>query len=330
MINQPPSAGTAGEEAEPVRRGFSSLAAGGLDWDCLPLRLYVKGNRKFWNPADIDFTQDRDDWAALPAPMRAAFTGLGAMFLGGEEAVTRDLQPFMTAMAAEGRFADEIYLTQFCFEEGRHVEVFRRWLDAVGVTHDLNAVMASNPGYLKIFHEVLPRALRQLTYDPGPASQVRASVTYNHVVEGTLALTGYHAWNLVCERLGIFPGMRQVIARIGDDERRHMAWGTYTCRRHVAAYDEMFHVARKQLRSLLPHAIHMIQTSARQYPFDLIGVSAQELLLYATGRAQRRMRAIESARGSVAGTAEADRIPELLEDSFAREDSHLLAPAGTL
>jgi ribonucleoside-diphosphate reductase beta chain len=37
---------------------------------------------------------------------------------------------------------------------------------------------------------------------------VLASVTYNHVVEGTLALTGYHAWNLLCTARGVLPGMQ--------------------------------------------------------------------------------------------------------------------------
>ncbi len=33
-----------------------------------------------------------------------------------KEAVTHDIQPFMAAMAAEGRLGDEMYLAQFCFD----------------------------------------------------------------------------------------------------------------------------------------------------------------------------------------------------------------------
>ena len=47
------------------RQGFSSLKAGGFHWDALPLRLFDKGNRKFWNPRDIDFSQDAKDWQEL-------------------------------------------------------------------------------------------------------------------------------------------------------------------------------------------------------------------------------------------------------------------------
>ena len=38
-----------------TRTRSHSLAAGGLNWDSLPLKLFTGGNAKFWNPADIDF-----------------------------------------------------------------------------------------------------------------------------------------------------------------------------------------------------------------------------------------------------------------------------------
>lgn len=308
------------------RGGFFSLDAGGLDWDCLPLRLYRKGNARFWNPADVDLERDAEDWAALSPPMREAFTGLCAMFVAGEEAVTRDLQPFIAAMSAEGRFADEMYLTQFCYEEARHVEVFRRWLDAVGLTADLNARVMANPGYRAIFCDALPSALQVLTHDPSPVNQVRASVTYNHVVEGTLALTGYHAWNRTCTQLGIFPGMRRLISLIGDDERRHMAWGTYTCRRHVAADPALWAVVRKRMSELLPHAVRQIHFATQGYSEEMFGMQSESLLHYATSRARRRLGAIRSAvHDSVTGV-EHDTVPETLEDAFAAEDAAQAVP----
>ena len=51
------------------RTGFHSLK-GRFDWDHLPLRLFAKGNAKFWNPADIDFSRDAEDWAALTDAQR--------------------------------------------------------------------------------------------------------------------------------------------------------------------------------------------------------------------------------------------------------------------
>jgi ribonucleoside-diphosphate reductase beta chain len=121
-----------------TRNGFHSIAAGGLNWNSLPLKLFAGGNAKFWNPADIDFSRDRLDFAALSDAERDYAIRLCAQFIAGEESVTQDIQPFMSAMRAEGRLGDEMYLTQFAFEEAKHTQVFRLWLDAVGVTDDLH------------------------------------------------------------------------------------------------------------------------------------------------------------------------------------------------
>ena len=47
---------------------------------------------------------------------------------------------------------------------------------------------------MEIFTRQLPDSLYALAADPSPRNQIRASVTYNHIVEGTLALTGYFTW----------------------------------------------------------------------------------------------------------------------------------------
>ena len=120
------------------RTGFGSLRSGGLNWQTLPLKLFMGGNAKFWNPADIDFSQDAKDWATLGDDEQFLIKTLTSLFIAGEEAVTEDIQPFMEAMSAEGRLGDEMYLTQFAFEEAKHCQAFRLWLDAIGVTEDLH------------------------------------------------------------------------------------------------------------------------------------------------------------------------------------------------
>ena len=198
--------------ALPERQGFGTLRAGGLHWDAFPLRLFAKGNAKFWDPLDLDFSRDAADWNELNSEQHRSATYLVAQFVAGEEAVTQDIQPFLRAMAAEGRLGDEMYLTQFCFEEAKHTQVFRLWMDAVGLTADLHPYVADNPYYRQLFYEELPHSLRVLETDPSPASQVRASVTYNHVIEGSLALTGYYAWQKVCTNAGSCPGCRNSCA----------------------------------------------------------------------------------------------------------------------
>jgi ribonucleoside-diphosphate reductase beta chain len=303
------------------RTGFQSLRAGGFNWDSLPLRLYAKGNRKFWNAADIDFSQDAEDWQRLDERQRFSATMLCAQFIAGEEAVTEDIQPFIRAMAVEGRIGDQMYLTQFAFEEARHTEVFRRWLDAVGITEDLHPYIENNPGYRAIFYEALPEALRSLDDDPSPANQVRASVTYNHVVEGTLALTGYHVWNKICTSQNILPGMRELVRRIGDDERRHMAWGTFTCRRHVAADEKNWEIVQERMAELLPHAMSQISWAMEHSDEDAFNISVEDLVAYASSRAARRLGAIEAAIGVPVAQIDYDASPEELEETFGAEDA---------
>ena len=76
----------------------------------------------------------------------------------------------MSAMRAEGRLGDEMYLTQFAFEEAKHTQVFRMWLDAVGITDDLHHYLDDVPTYRTIFYEELPespqRACRPTRHRP--------------------------------------------------------------------------------------------------------------------------------------------------------------------
>ncbi|WP_066900633.1 R2-like ligand-binding oxidase [Mycolicibacterium houstonense] len=305
---------------------FGSLAKGGLNWDSVPLRLFAGGNAKFWNPADIDFSRDRADWESLTDREREYATRLCAQFIAGEEAVTKDIQPFMAAMRAEGRLGDEMYLTQFAFEEAKHTQVFRLWLDAVGITDDLHSFFDDLPAYRQIFYEELPECLDALYTDPSPAAQVRASVTYNHIVEGMLALTGYYAWHKICVDRGILPGMQELVGRIGDDERRHMAWGTFTCRRHVAADDANWAVFEDRMNQLIPLALRLTEEGFGLYAPDIpFGLVQDEFMQYSADKGMRRFGTISSARGRPLEEIDLDYSPLTLEDTFADEDARALA-----
>ena len=311
-----------------TRTHSGSLVAGGLNWDSLPLKLFAGGNAKFWDPADIDFSRDRADWERLSDVERDFATRLCAEFIAGEEAVTEDIQPFMAAMRAEGRLGDEMYLTQFAFEEAKHTQVFRMWLDAVGITDDLHSYLEPLTAYRQMFYEELPNCLNALSIDPSPAAQIRASVTYNHVVEGMLALTGYYAWHKICVGRGILPGMQELVRRIGDDERRHMAWGTFTCRRHVAADDSNWTVFETRMNELIPLALQATEQGFALYDPMPFGMCLDEFMQYSADKGMRRFGTISSARGRLVGEIDVDYSPVQLEDTFADEDEKVLAAAS--
>jgi ribonucleoside-diphosphate reductase beta chain len=311
-----------------TRTQSGSLVRGGLNWDSLPLKLFAGGNAKFWDPADIDFSRDRADWEELSDVERDFATRLCAEFIAGEEAVTEDIQPFMAAMRAEGRLGDEMYLTQFAFEEAKHVQVFRMWLDAVGISDDLHSFLEPLTAYREMFYEELPNCLNALSIDPSPAAQIRASVTYNHVVEGMLALTGYYAWHKICVDRGILPGMQELVRRIGDDERRHMAWGTFTCRRHVAADDANWTVFETRMNELIPLALQATEQGFALYDPMPFGMQLDEFMQYSADKGMRRFGTISSARGRPVGEIDLDYSPVQLEDTFAEEDQKVLAASA--
>jgi ribonucleoside-diphosphate reductase beta chain len=231
----------------------------------------------------------------------------------------------MSAMREEGRLGDEMYLTQFAFEEAKHTQVFRLWLDAVGMTEDLQAYLEPLPAYRTMFYDELPDCLNALSSDASPAAQIRASVTYNHVVEGMLALTGYYAWHKICVERGILPGMQELVRRIGDDERRHMAWGTFTCRRHVAADDANWGVFESRMNELMPLALEATVQGFALFDVMPFGLVQDEFMQYAADKGMRRFGTISSARGRPLTEIDLDYSPVQLEDTFAAEDEKALA-----
>jgi ribonucleoside-diphosphate reductase beta chain len=219
----------------------------GLKTDALPWRLWDKGKRLHWDPADIDFTQDRKDWDGMPLEHQLMVAGLANGFMVGEEGVTLDIMPMVFAMADEDRAEETIFLTQFCYEEAKHVDFFHRWFQAMGVQplemRKLSRQRAQEQGMRLqdeeqpngLFESILPRKMRRLLTDHSPEAFLDASVTYNQFIEGCLAIAGYRMWNQMFDGFGVLAGLREGIVHIQADERRHIAYGTYLCRRIIAA-----------------------------------------------------------------------------------------------
>jgi len=96
------------------------------------MRLFQKAKRLgTWDPQAIDFTRDGADWARFTEVEKDFILRTVALFQAGEEGVTSDLLPLNHGVASEGRIEEEIFLTSFLWEEAKHVEFFRRWLDEV-------------------------------------------------------------------------------------------------------------------------------------------------------------------------------------------------------
>ncbi|WP_420768817.1 R2-like ligand-binding oxidase [Parageobacillus thermoglucosidasius] len=228
---------------------------GTINWDDPMYKLYEKAKKQGkWNPADIDFSQDRIDFQSLSNEEKIAALPLVAGFSAGEEAVTLDILPMIKAMARQGRLEDTMFLTTFLHDEAKHVEMFSRWQQAVGVG-DMDLSIFHNDSYKRIFYEALPESLERLNTDDSPEAVIRAATVYNMIVEGTLAESGYYAFRQIFKKAGLFPGILQGIDYLNMDEGRHLQFGIYTIQRLVAGNDANYKVFIDYMDELWEHVI---------------------------------------------------------------------------
>ena len=270
----------------------------GLQRDIPPMKLYEKA-KKFgiWNPSDLDFSQDILDWQTLAAEEQDLLLRLTALFQAGEEAVTLDLLPLIQVIAEEGRLEEEMYLTTFLFEEAKHTDFFTRMLaEITGSDFDLSHYHTES--YRTIFYEALPRTLLSLKTDPSPAAQVKASVTYNLLVEGMLAETGYHTYFTTLERNNLLPGVRKGIQLLKQDEARHIAYGIFLISRLVAEDDSLWQIVEDTMNELLVPGLGVIGDAFAAYDPIPFGLVETEFVEYAMGQFQKRIERVEKARGA--------------------------------
>ncbi len=282
---------------------FRTTSAGGIDRDAFPMQLYHKAKKLgVWDPADIDFGRDREDWLRLEPEEQDVLLRLISMFQAGEEAVTLDLLPLIRTIATEGRIEEEMYLTTFLFEEAKHTEFFRTFLDDVTGTRTALDHFHT-PAYRTLFYQELPAALGALDRDSSPRAQLEASATYNMIVEGTLAETGYHALYGILDERGILPGLREGTGLLQRDESRHIAYGVYLITRLIGESPNLTAVFHERMNRLLPIATSVISELFAAYepmPFDL---REEDFLDFAMDQFSKRMRRIELGGHGLGGGA---------------------------
>jgi ribonucleoside-diphosphate reductase beta chain len=82
--------------------------------------------------------------------------------------------------------------------------------------------------------------MRRLDTDQSPQAILDASIIYNQLVEGVMAIAGYMRWEQTFRRLGKLPGLEAGLKLTQRDERRHIAYGTYLARRILAENPELW------------------------------------------------------------------------------------------
>lgn len=268
-----------------------------INKNSLPYKLYQKAKRAgIWNPQDIDFSQDKEDWKKLTEPQQLEVLTQFSQFIGGEEAVTQDILPMIMAVSKKGWFEEESYLTTFLFEEAKHAEFFSLFLEEIGVTDDLTHLLS--PGYRMLFDETLPDVMGRLIDDQSPEAMVDAAVTYNIFAEGVLAETGYWFFYEALSKSGLFPGFISGIRNVKRDEGRHIGFGTFLIQRLISENPEIDLFGRVQMRlqELLPIAMKLTERPEGEERTSL-GIEEGKSMEFAMKQLQARIEVLSRAKG---------------------------------
>jgi ribonucleoside-diphosphate reductase beta chain len=278
------------------KRTMITTSNRGLLEDSFPYRLYQKAKRQgTWNPADIDFTQDKKDWATLNTEQKTDILRLISQFQAGEEAVTLDLLPLIMAIAKEGRLEEEMFLTTFLFEEAKHTEFFRLVLNALDERGELSHLHTET--YKKIFYEILPTAMERLVSDQSPEAIAEASVVYNMFVEGVLAETGYFYFYSTLDAAGIMPGLLEGVGNLKKDESRHIGYGTFLLQRLICEHPHLYDFIMTKMGELAPLAIKLNQEGILGREVSSFGGDPEETLNFSMKQLAVRMEVLARAKG---------------------------------
>ncbi|MCX8014126.1 MAG: hypothetical protein N3A02_07540, partial [Rectinema sp.] len=158
-----------------------------------------------------------------------------------------------------------------------------------------NLAHYTGEGYGSIIKEALPAAMEALRTDASPEAMARASATYNMIVEGVLAETGYYAYFTIMDKYKIFPGQRFGITRLKLDESRHIAYGVYLLSRLMSQSPRVIETVETTMNALLPAALQTIESIYDAYdpiPFD---VTKEQFLSYAFAQFEKRLDRIHRA-----------------------------------
>jgi ribonucleoside-diphosphate reductase beta chain len=292
-----------------LRKKLLTTSSEGLMEDSYPYQLYQKA-KKFgvWNPQNINFSKDQEDWKTLSVKQKDWILKLLAQFQGGEEAVTHDLLPLLRVIAREGRLEEEMFLTTFLCDEAKHTEFFRLVLNAIGVKGDLSHFHSES--YRKLFYEILPETMERLWYEQTPEVIAEAATVYNMFAEGVLAETGYKSFYDGLQMIGKMPGLLEGIDHLKKDESRHIAYGTFLLQRLICEHPHLFDRVVKKLEELAPLAISLNAEGvigdgekANEYSSEINKYSKKQLMARIEILARAKGKTIEEIYRSAGGNS---------------------------
>jgi len=264
-----------------------------------PQQLYELWERQHWQSQDLDFSQDKQNYARLTEEQRDNLTWVLSSFFIGEERVTTQFSGLVMAYEDEH---EESFLTTQQVDEARHMQFFDRFYrEVIGIDNPdfddrLGRVREElNEAFVKLFDESLVEAGNRLIADPTDCeAKVDFITTYHMVIEGTLALTGQNFITRYMEENDLFPGFVEGFNNVARDEHRHVAYGTWYLQRTVGDDDSLAQRMQEKLQELIPIAAGVFVPPGHDpsEEWEILGYSSTEVSEFAFKSLSRRLKAI--------------------------------------
>lgn len=231
--------------------------------------LYYRWERQQWKVQDIDFSEDRQQWAGMTEDEHMMrIYGLSAFFQG-EACVTDTLAPYVLAMPEEDM---RIFVTTQLVDEARHTVFFARFFrDVMGVEKNtLEEQLAFARQYMNdnlkyILIEALSEVAERIRQEPGNMAYLVEGITLYHVViEGTMALAGQRGILEQYRQFNIFPAFRGGFTAVARDESRHVVFGVKFLRDMIHRDNALAKVVQAAIEKYVPTAIQAIAPAPEQ------------------------------------------------------------------
>ncbi|MCU0647344.1 MAG: ribonucleotide-diphosphate reductase subunit beta [Gemmatimonadaceae bacterium] len=243
-------------------------------------QLFVKAKRLHWDPATIDLTRDRDDWAMIRRDHAAEqfeeqILRLCSLFYQGEESVTKTLAPLLSAVPRAGLGLDkELHLAAQLYEEAKHFDFFQRYFTDVLEQDGAASQAWMQPAPQAVLVDDLDAVTDRLRREDDPealrAGFVEAVTHYMGVVEAMLARTGYVGVSDALSARGWLPGLQEGFRLIRRDEGRHVAFGIRCIAEMTAARPDYRPLVQATFERQLPNVLGTI--AAFDYPTPLVDI----------------------------------------------------------
>jgi ribonucleoside-diphosphate reductase beta chain len=209
--------------------------------------LYEQSIDSIWNPREIDYKADANQWSEIAPEKRAQLLRLTTNFFASEQVVAEEIAPLMLAANELGRFDWIAHLSTFCMEEVKHAEFFAQWhknvpgiIDAeeliehfpTGAVEEPSENEKSGP------RDLIEDAMAELIVEVEQGDRedlerafVRAVTVYNVYGEGVAGRPAYDILIDACEQWGdILSGLQEGFQNILRDEGRHILGGSIMVR----------------------------------------------------------------------------------------------------